>query len=67
MQNNVKFLRRSQDYDLTQEQLALALEVSRGTVSHLERGGEISGALVLKVANFFKKDPREIFFIDNVG
>ncbi|WP_433943512.1 helix-turn-helix transcriptional regulator [Paenibacillus sp. SN-8-1] len=67
MQNNVKFLRRSQEYDLTQEQLAEALKVSRSTVSHIERGGDISGSLLLKVAQFFEKDPREIFFVDDVG
>lgn len=67
MENNVKFLRRSKDYDLTQEQLARALNVSRSTVSHLERGGEVSGVLILKVAKFFDKDPREIFFTNDVG
>jgi putative transcriptional regulator len=67
VENNVKFLRRGKDYDLTQEQLARALNVSRSTVSHLERGGEVSGVLVLKVAKFFDKDPREIFFTNDVG
>ncbi|GAB6926044.1 hypothetical protein JCM10914A_56280 [Paenibacillus sp. JCM 10914] len=67
MQNNIKFLRRSKEYDLTQEQLAKELRVSRSTVSHLERGGEVSGVVVLRVANFFNKDPREIFFTNDVG
>lgn len=66
LRNNVKFLRRSAGYDLTQEGLAQALGVSRGTVAHIERGGEISGTLMLKVANFFNKDPREIFFTHDV-
>lgn len=66
MRNNVKYLRRSQEFDLTQVELAKALGVSRGLISHLERGGDISGSLMLRVAAFFKKDPREIFFSQDV-
>jgi putative transcriptional regulator len=62
VENNVKYLRRSQEFDLTQEELAKALGISRSTVAHMERGGEISGTLVLKVSALFQKDPREIFF-----
>jgi putative transcriptional regulator len=66
MTNTVKFLRRSQEFDMSQEELAKALGVSRRTIYHLERGGEVSGSLLLKVAAFFKKDPREIFFTRDV-
>ncbi|MEF3313297.1 helix-turn-helix domain-containing protein [Paenibacillus sp. GYB004] len=61
MINNVKHLRRSREYDLTQEELAKALGVSRRTIAHMESGGSISGMLMLKVAHFFNKDPREIW------
>ncbi|QCT03325.1 hypothetical protein E6C60_2613 [Paenibacillus algicola] len=67
MRNNVKFLRRSKEFDMTQDQLAEALDVSRSTIFHLENGRDVSGALMLRVAKFFNKDPREIFFDDNVG
>ena len=66
MKNNVKYLRRSKEFDISQEELAAALGVSRSTISHLERGGEISGSLLLKVSEFFGKDPREIFFTRDV-
>lgn len=58
MKNNVKYLRRSQDFDMTQAELAAALKVLRSTIYHLERGGEISGSLMLKLSKFFNKDPR---------
>lgn len=68
MKNNVKFLRRSAEYDMTQEQLAKALGVNRITIAKIEKGTVVpSGELMLKIANFFNKDPREIFFIDNVA
>ncbi|MDT2295283.1 helix-turn-helix transcriptional regulator [Paenibacillus larvae] len=46
---------------MTQAELAAALKVLRSTIYHLERGGEISGSLMLKLSKFFNKDPREIF------
>lgn len=66
MRNNVKYLRRSQEFDLTQDELASALNVSRDTIARLEAGREPSGKLLLRVSAFFGKDPREIFFIDDV-
>jgi putative transcriptional regulator len=65
MKNKVRFLRRSEDFDLTQGELAKALEVSRQTIVAVENGREPSGSLMLKIANFFNKDPREIFFTDD--
>jgi putative transcriptional regulator len=66
VRNNVKFLRKSKDFDLTQEELANALGVSRHTIVSIENGGNTTGEMVLKIADFFDVDPREIFFIDSV-
>jgi len=63
MENNIRFLRRSKEFDLTQEELAKKLGVSRETISKLENGREPSGLLVLKLSHFFNKDARDIFFI----
>lgn len=67
LKNNIKYLRRSEEFDLTQEQLAEVLGVSRTTIVSIENGGSTSDEMVLKIANFFKKDPREIFFINDVA
>ncbi|MFF5994241.1 helix-turn-helix domain-containing protein [Lysinibacillus sp. KU-BSD001] len=67
MDNIVKQLRVSQGFNLTQEELAKALGVSRHTIMSIENGGNTTGEMVLKIANFFGKDPREIFFTSNVA
>ncbi len=67
MDNIVKQLRLSKSFDLTQEELAKALGVSRHTIMSIENGGNTSGEMVLKIANFFCKDPREIFFTKEVA
>lgn len=67
MDNIVKQLRCSKQFDLTQEELAKALGVSRHTVISIENGGNTTGKMVIKIANFFGKDPREIFFEDDVA
>lgn len=64
MKNKVKYLRRSEGFDLTQEQLAIELGVSRQTIVELEKGRPPSAELMLKISTFFNKDPREIFFIN---
>lgn len=66
MRNEIKHLRLSREFDLTQEELAKALGVSRHTIISIENGGNTTGKMVLKIAKFFNKDPREIFFIDDV-
>lgn len=67
MENNIKYLRRSKEYDLTQVQLAKELGVSRATIIAVENGANTSAELVMKIANFFNKDPREIFFDNDVA
>lgn len=68
MQNKVKYLRRSEEFDITQEQLAKELGVSRHTIIELENGSRVpSGELMLKICNFFNRDAREIFFIGGVA
>lgn len=67
MKNIVKYLRQSQDFDLTQEELAKELGVSRHTIMSIENGGNTTGKMVLKIGEFFDKDPREIFFANDVA
>lgn len=66
MNNIVKYLRLSEKYDLTQEELAVALGVSRHTIISIEKGGSTTAEMVIKIGHFFNKDPREIFFIRDV-
>lgn len=66
MKNKVKYLRRSESFDLTQAELAKKLGVSRPTIVEIENGRLPSGEVMLKIAHFFDKDIREIFFIDGV-
>ncbi|MED4888569.1 helix-turn-helix transcriptional regulator [Lysinibacillus fusiformis] len=66
MNNIVKYLRLSEKYDLTQEELAAALGVSRHTIISIEKGGSTTAEMVIKIGHFFNKDPREIFFIHDV-
>lgn len=67
MRNIVKYLRRSQEFDMTQEELARAIGVSKATISAIENGGNTSARIMLKIANVFDKDPREIFFTKDVS
>jgi DNA-binding XRE family transcriptional regulator len=66
MKNCLKYFRCSKGYHLTQEQLASSMNVSRATISAVEKGCVPSAELMLKLANFFKVDPREIFFEQDV-
>lgn len=67
MKNIVKYLRRSKEFDMTQQDLADKIGVSKVTISSIERGGNTSGEIMLKIAEIFNKDPRDIFFIDFVN
>lgn len=66
MKNCLKYFRRSEGFNLTQEQLAKEVSVSRATISAVEKGCVPSAELMLKLANYFKVDPREIFFESSV-
>ncbi|QHZ46333.1 helix-turn-helix transcriptional regulator [Bacillus sp. NSP9.1] len=67
MKNRVKYLRKSEEFDLTQAQLAKEIGVSRYTIAAIEKGSNTSGEIVIKIGNFFDRDPREIFFVDDVA
>lgn len=64
--NKIKFLRRGEEFDLTQAELAKRLGVSRHTIIEVENGRVPSGELMLKICQFFNKDVREIFFTNSV-
>lgn len=66
MRNVVKFLRRSQAFDMTQEELSQKIGVSKATISAIENGANTSAEIMLKISNLFNRDPREIFFVDDV-
>lgn len=66
MKNCVRQLRRA--LELSQEDVATAVGVGRHTIIDIEKGErEPSVSIALRIAKFFNKDPREIFFIDDVN
>ncbi|MEK3721984.1 helix-turn-helix transcriptional regulator [Paenibacillus sp. FSL H8-0034] len=67
MKNIVKYLRRSQEFDITQQQLGAIVGVSKATISAIENGAKTSAEVMLKIARYFNKDPREIFFVADVN
>jgi len=67
MKNIVKYLRRSQEFDMTQDELAERVGVSRATISGIENGASTSIEIGIRIANVFNRDPREIFFVDDVA
>lgn len=67
MKNTVRFLRRSQEHDMTQDELAERVGVSRATISSIENGGSTSVEISVRIARVFGKDVREIFFEDDVA
>lgn len=66
MNNRVKYLRRSEKFNLTQQELANHIGVSRHTVIAIENGKNTSADVMLKLSVFFDKDARDIFFTDSV-
>lgn len=57
-----KVLELRKEMDVTQEDLAKAVKVSRQTIIAIERGNYIPSLLLgLKIASFFKKSVEEIF------
>lgn len=67
MKNNIKFLRRSPEFDLTQQELAEELGISRSTINSIESGATPSGHVMLKISKYFNRDIRDIFFEDSVA
>lgn len=63
MKNNLEVLRRIKN--ISQEELGEALEVSRQTISSLEKGKyNPSLLLACKIARFFNKSIEEIFIYE---
>lgn len=63
MKNNLEFIRK--DNGFTQEELALKLEVSRQTISSLEKGKyNPSILLAFKIARLFNMRIEEIFIYE---
>lgn len=63
MNNRVEELRKARD--VTQEELALALEVSRQTVSSLEKGRyNPSIILAFRISRYFSLPIEEIFLFE---
>ncbi|UED76073.1 helix-turn-helix transcriptional regulator [Brevibacillus sp. DP1.3A] len=66
MKNNIRILRRSPEYDLSQEELAIALGTTRDRISAIENGAIPGGKLMIKICIFFNRDIRDIFFTEDV-
>ena len=63
MQNNLKVQRAIKD--ITQEDLANAISVSRQTINAMEKGKYVpSTVLALKIARYFGKSVEEIFTLE---
>ena len=66
MKNHLEKIRKQRD--ITQEALAVALEVSRQTISSLESGRyNPSILLAFKIARFFDMSIEEIFIYEEAG
>jgi putative transcriptional regulator len=66
MKNIVRYLRRSQEFDWTQDELAEKVGVSRATISAIENGASTSVEVSIRIAKVFNRDVREIFFDTDV-
>lgn len=63
MKNNIKVERAIKD--ITQEDLAVAINVSRQTINAIEKKKYVpSTVLAMKIARFFEKKIEEIFFLE---
>ncbi len=64
MRNTVKVERAVKD--ITQQELASAVGVSRQTINSIEAGGYVpSAVLALKIARFFGKPAESIFTLED--
>lgn len=61
LKNNLKFLRRSKGFDLTQKQLADALGLTVVTIYKVENGLGVNIMTALKMAKFFNCSVEDIF------
>ncbi|AIG27469.1 helix-turn-helix transcriptional regulator [Brevibacillus laterosporus] len=64
MKNKIRCLRKSEDFNISQEDLAKELGVHRDTITRVENGRNPSGELMLKISHYFNKDAREIFYCE---
>lgn len=65
MKNRIKVLRA--EHDLTQEQLAEIIGISRTSLSDIETGKVVPGGnWVIRIANYFGIPAEQIFFVDDV-
>ncbi|MFB0847290.1 helix-turn-helix domain-containing protein [Paenibacillus oleatilyticus] len=64
MINNLQFLIDTNQTNISK--MAKELRVSRSSIYRILEGGVPSAELMLKISNYFKKDPRDIFFIQDV-
>lgn len=63
MQNSLKVQRAIKD--ITQEDLAKAISVSRQTINAMEKGKYVpSTVLALKIARYFEKSVEDIFTLE---
>lgn len=64
MKNNIKVERAIKD--ITQEDLARIISVSRQTINAMEKNKYVpSTVLALKIARYFEKPVEQIFFLDD--
>ena len=65
MKNNIKVERAIKD--ITQEDLAKIISVSRQTINAMEKNKYVpSTVLALKIARYFEKPVEQIFFLDEI-
>ena len=65
MKNSIKVERAR--LDMTQQDLADALDVSRQTINAIEKGKfNPSTILALKISNLFEKSVNEIFLLEDI-
>jgi putative transcriptional regulator len=63
LRNNIKVFRAKND--LTQEQLAGLVQVTRTTINFVERGKWVpSAVLAMKIARVFKAPFEEVFYLE---
>jgi putative transcriptional regulator len=64
LKNNLKYLRRSKGFDLTQKQLADALGLTTVTIYKVENGLGVNILTALKMSKFFGCSVEDIFEIE---